>query len=264
MKAPERKRIRLQQRRLRDPSYRAAAQLDPDLRRQDPPPTERRPAVQPALVAAWRRAAEVTPQAVEGHIPTTATLQVGEALLSGKTSVRDIVDLTGLTEEEARGVLLDPTAMAWISRQVYYFFQHRAALVDATLYHRAMAGDIPAIKLFYERMRMLVQDQTIRHVYSGEVNLKQLNVDELQQLVADKSRLLNATGVIIDVTPGSRDPVPGAEGAGDEAPEGAAAVLPADADTPPEAAPLPRQGEDAPAPPLPGGEPVGQDDGGCP
>jgi hypothetical protein len=144
------------------------------------------------IVDGWRRAADLTPEQVECFKPTEVDISVGEALLAGNTQASRIAEYSGLDAAQVRDTLNNPIAMAWLSRQITALFTHRAALVDALLYQRAMTGDLAAIKLFYDRMRLLDKSMEIKHAYSGEVSLKQIPDDELARMVQDKARLLPA------------------------------------------------------------------------
>jgi hypothetical protein len=153
------------------------------------------------VVDGWQRAADLSPDQIEGYRPTPEDLKVGEALLAGNTTLARIAEYTSLSGDECKATLNSPLAMAWLSRQISALFCTRAALIDATLYTRAMTGDLAAIKLFYDRMRLLDKGMEIKHTYSGEVSLKNVPDDELTRIVQDKARLLPAEFRVLNQEP---------------------------------------------------------------
>jgi len=259
------------------PQKRATKQDERALRKQG----DNKPSLVPAnsragsaLRNAWERAVSVTERDIAAFIPTDDVISIGESVLAGAQTLDVFCKMTGLKVPEVKAVLGNPVAMAWISKQIYHLFQHRAAIIDAALYQRAAGGDVQAIKLFYERMGQLDRTQNINVNYSGGVNIQALADDELERIVREKRRLLpaefrrlseEATGAKdaeFQTEEGTGDSLPGADGAGSPPEGGAAPVLPEDAAGPPEAADVPRAGEEEEAPAIPGREPDGEDDGG--
>ena len=149
-----------------------------------------RPSLSPAVVEAWKRAQNVTEQDVSAYVPQMADISVGEALLAGRLSLDDIVAYSGENRAVVQQTLATPVAMAWISRQIYGHFIHRAALVDAALIQRALSGDVSAIRLFYERSGKLVDTKHVQHTVQGGLNLTALTLEDLAKLVEDKQRTL--------------------------------------------------------------------------
>lgn len=177
--------------------------------RRDLVPRARR-LVSPWVQKAWERALEVSDIDVAKFIPSKAVIDVGEALLAGQLSVEMIANFSGHTPLVVRHVMVNPVAMAWISRQIHQLFRHRAGIVDAALYQRAVAGDVNAIKLFYFRMGQLADEKTVHHTYSGGVRLDTLNDEDLRKLIKDKNATLPAEFTVISEAVG--DPIPGPGG----------------------------------------------------
>jgi len=215
----------------------------------------------PALVKAWREAMNVTEAEKRQFIPTELTIQVGEAILSGATSPAEMAAAAGVSEGRIRGVLSDPVGMAWVSQQIYELYRHRTGIVDAALYARASAGDIAAIKLFYERMGQLNQDKTVHHVVSGGIDISGLEIEDLRRIVADDAHLIPAEYRLLEGAPAAGEEVSRPEGA--QAPDsgGADALLPPDAGKSQEAAAISRQGEDPPPAAVPGRKPKRENNG---
>ncbi len=149
----------------------------------------------PLLVKAWQRATQVDEREVQAHIPTTSEIKVAEALVNTAGSLQSICDHTGLQPGTVRGVLADPTAVAWISRQIAAQVQNRLGLIDAALFRSASAGNIAAIRLFYERFDKLAR-------IAGGVSITQVNYgampdDDLRRLatarIAEFSRIIDAS-----------------------------------------------------------------------
>lgn len=151
----------------------------------------------PALPAVTTRslqdALSITEQEVSAYLPTEVDIQVGEALVSGASTMVGIQGYCGIERNRIKATLNNPVAMAWISRQVEALFKTRVAIVDAAVYLRAAGGDTTAAKLFYERFKLLTsQSVRVDHVYSGGVNISALPDDELARIVREKTRLLPA------------------------------------------------------------------------
>lgn len=165
---------------------------------------QRNKAIGATLVRAWQNAQSVDDQQVAAFQPTTLDAMVAEALLNGETGPKAIGFYCGVSAERVKRVLHNPVAMAWISRTLKSLFTHRIGMVDSALFQRSMTGDPGACKLMYERLGALSQDQTIRHVYSGGVNVSALSLDDLKSLVKDKGKLLDASFKVLGV-PKSRE-----------------------------------------------------------
>jgi hypothetical protein len=122
----------------------------------------------PLVARSLKDALNITDQEVASYLPTEKDIMVGEALISGYSTLNGIMGYCGLDNPVVKRTLNNPVAMAWISRQVEALFKTRAAVIDAAVYLRAAGGDIAAAKLFYERMRLLTsQSVRVDHVYSG-------------------------------------------------------------------------------------------------
>lgn len=159
---------------------------------------QRNKAIGATLVKAWQNAQSVDDQQVAAFQPTTLDALVAEALLNGETGPKAIGFYCGVSAERVKRVLSNPVATAWISRTLKSLFTHRIGMVDSALFQRSMTGDPGACKLMYERLGQLSQDQTIRHVYSGGVNVTALSTEDLRRLVAEKGRLLDASFRVIE------------------------------------------------------------------
>jgi hypothetical protein len=175
---------------------------------------QRNKAIGATLVRAWQNSQAVDDQQVAAFQPTTLDALVAEALLNGETGPKAIGFYCGVSAERVKRVLHDPVAMAWLSRTLKSLFTHRIGMIDSALFQRSMTGDPGACKLMYERLGALSQDQTIRHVYSGGVNVSALSLDDLKNLVKDKGKLLDASFKVIEREEAgvSAEVVPGAPG----------------------------------------------------
>lgn len=187
---------------------------------------KKRPVLSPAIVDAWAAALNVDDQDLAKFIPTRLDIGVGEALLGGSLTVEQISDYTGHAHDKVKQTLSSPVAMAWISRQIHQLFKHRAGIVDAALYQAAIRGDVPAIKLFYERMGQLNRVIQHQHQYSGGIKLDTLSDEDLRRVIRENQAKLPAEFRIVDQdTPGDDLQSPTDTGPEDES--GAAPVLPA-------------------------------------
>lgn len=142
------------------------------------------------ITAAWNRAHDVAPADIDAFEPADNVIRVGEALLGGATTLKRISEYSNITVEQVKEVLNNPLAMGWLSRQTAALMTHHACIVDAVLYQRAITGDLAAMKLFYERMKLMQNTQKIEHQYSGKVELKQVSDSDLKKLVEDGIRTL--------------------------------------------------------------------------
>lgn len=166
----------------------------------------------PVVRKGWEMAAGVPEQDIMSFIPTDLVLRVGEGFLAGQRSIDTLQKFTGATRDEVREVLMNPVAMAWLSRQIYCLFQNRTAIIDAQLYQRAAAGDLQAIKMFYERMdRLPTNKKEINVNYSGGVDVRNISDEELKQIIQEKKRLLPAEFRIINDPEKGDDGEPAAE-----------------------------------------------------
>jgi hypothetical protein len=153
----------------------------------------------PIVRKGWEMAAGVPESEVMAFIPTDLVLQVGEGFLAGHRSIDSLIKFTGAAREPIREVLMNPVAMAWLSRQIYCLFQNRTAIIDAQLYLRAAAGDLQAIKMFYERMdRLPTNKKEVNVNYSGGVDVRNVSDDELRNIIQEKKRLLPAEFKVIN------------------------------------------------------------------
>lgn len=151
-------------------------------------------------VRSLKDALAVTDQEVLAYLPSEDDVQVGEALVSGASTVVGIQGYCGLSKERIKAVMNNAVAMAWISRRVEALFTSRVAVVDAAVYLRAAGGDVTAAKLFYERFKVLqANTMRIEHNYSGGVNISALPDDELARIVLEKGRMLPKEFRILDV-----------------------------------------------------------------
>lgn len=199
-------------------------------------------------------AAHVTPLDVAQYLPSGIEAEIGEGLLAGQCSIESLVTWTGQPREVIKAILANPVACAWISKAIYAHFQHRACMVDAALYRRAIAGDVQAIKLFYDRMKLAGAVTNIKHTHS--IDLTALSDDDLKRLIKDgnpaglkpsHSPVIDAEYSVAVADPnGAGASVPEPTGTGATAPGGALPVLPGDDAGAPEATSLPSGGQDAP------------------
>jgi hypothetical protein len=206
-----------------------AAQNDPETERSLAPRNRKKPKssrkkLSRALRRAWESAINVTPRDVAAYKPSHSDIHIAEALTLGNTTIEDMVKHTQLKREQVREILGCPVAMAWISEQCERLFKLRKGIVDATLYARAVSGDIAAMKLYYERTEIL-QKQPAFQVNIGQMNYEACSDDDLIKILAGK--LCSPEGQIIDIEPVTSDrDVVGPEGAGGEDAGGAVPVLP--------------------------------------
>lgn len=162
-----------------------------DITDRGPPPVPDPVGSHTLIGRALVKAISVDPVAIANFQPDDLTIKIGEAVCAGLTNVRAIATALHMDEKSIIPVLNDPITMAWLSQRIEALFRCRAGLVDAALYMRAIAGDIGAIKLFYERHKMM-GDKTLNVHYSGGVDVRGIPTDELARIVADKARVLPA------------------------------------------------------------------------
>jgi hypothetical protein len=165
-------------------------------------PEPARPDSRNPVRLAMSHAFNVDPMEVAKFQPSEAVTKVGEAIASGLTHPRAIQTAAGLGPEAVQNVLNDPVAMIWISQRIEALFRYRAGLVDAALFMRAVAGDTTAIKLFYERMKIMdAGSKTLNVHYSGGVDVRSLPTDDLKKIVADRARMLPAEFRVLESKP---------------------------------------------------------------
>lgn len=168
------------------------------IRQPGPSPLERRgpgrPKMRsPKLIAAWQSVSSVDPVAVAAYRPTELDMAVGLALLRGARTLGELEEDTSLDRFHVEAILLDPVRMAWISTQVYSHLQQRAAMVDSSLYSRALAGDMAAVRLFYERMNLFTTGQKVSVQVSGGIDVRALSDEDLRRMVTDGAARLPPT-----------------------------------------------------------------------
>lgn len=144
------------------------------------------------VARAFAAAFTVDPLEVARYQPTPEATKLGEAIATGLVNLQALVTATGLPRDTVVGLMNDPVVMLWISQRIESLFRYRAGLVDAALFMRAVAGDVTAIKLFFERHKILTDQKTLNVHYSGGVDVRGLPTDELRKIVADKARMLPA------------------------------------------------------------------------
>jgi hypothetical protein len=139
--------------------------------------------------------------AVAAFQPTPDDIKVGEAISAGLVHVPSITAAAGIEKAAVMAVLNNPVAMLWISQRIEALFRYRAGLVDAALFMRAVGGDVTAIKLFFERHKIMSQEKNVNLNVTGGIDVRGLPTDELRKIIADKARILPAEFKVLSETP---------------------------------------------------------------
>jgi hypothetical protein len=165
-----------------------------------------------ALMKVAERSLAVTRRDVDAYVPREVDLRIAEAMLSGHITFKAIADSMEVSSQYISQHMRDPLVCAWISSQIHQHVNHRLGLIDAAMLNRALAGDVNAAKLCYQRFGQMVNRSQHVHV-TGSMDFSKMSDDDLTALVRDAQKQK-----IIDVEPGTPDSDSDGDG-GAEAPE---------------------------------------------
>jgi len=165
------------------------------------PPANRK--VSPALARIAQRALVCDQDDIRAYNPTELDLQIAEAMIAGNTAFNEIAETIECSPSHVSQAMKNPVACAWISAQVHKMCAYRLGQIDAAMMSRAVAGDVRAADLLYKRFGQIVQRQetTVNHV--NDFDATQLTDDQLNTLVANKGRTIDAEFEVTEDSPES-------------------------------------------------------------
>lgn len=177
----------------------------PDRPPPDPPPVQaekgRRPTDKRQLSVALQRIASRGLQATEDDLrayqPTELAVFIAEAMLSGcvtfKAMAKFITDASDhkIDPQTVSRCLREPITCAWISRQVHQAIGHRLGLVDVAMLERAMAGNVAAAKLLYQRYDQITNNGSNANVQINMFDPTKLTNEQLERLTRAQARKMN-------------------------------------------------------------------------
>jgi len=161
------------------------------------PPKKRRQKTVPAGMRRMFERALIAPvEDVEAYQPTPMALDVADAYLSGCRTHAEIEEHTGHARATISKTMRDPVVCAWISKNLHAAVQQRLGLIDAAMFSTAVAGNVPAAKLCFERYGQITKKQEVRHVHTGTgIPFDEMPTEDLEQIAKSRGY------AVIDVTP---------------------------------------------------------------
>jgi hypothetical protein len=161
------------------------------------PPKKRKQKTVPAGMRRMFERALIAPEAeVEAYQPTESALDICDAYLSGCRTHDEIATHTGKSRTTITNTMRDPVVCAWISRNLHAAVQQRLGLIDAAMFSTAVAGNVPAAKLCFERYGQIVDRKIVQHVHTDTgIPFDEMPTEDLEQIVRSRG------GTVIDVTP---------------------------------------------------------------
>jgi hypothetical protein len=133
------------------------------------------------------RACVATTEEVDDFAWDSYDLELTEAFATwgGMATNQQLAEHTGLSPDAVQTRLRVPVRCAWIAQQLYRVIPQRLGLIWGVMYGRAMAGDIKAAKLVFERFEPLFAPQDKKPItatqinVSGDLNLSKLTDEDL-------------------------------------------------------------------------------------
>jgi hypothetical protein len=160
----------------------------------------------------------VEPKQLDAYVPNALDIQIAEAILNGAISFVDIGAQLEAKPATISKYMEDPVVVGWIGREIQQHIEKRLFLVSASMFQRAIAGDVSAAKLILERFGQLVhRSESI--VHKG-MDLQRLSDEELDRALQDHGIQVEAR-VVADGAGESTTPAEGADAVLPAAPEAA-------------------------------------------
>lgn len=177
----------------------------PDRPPADPPPVQpekgRRPSDKRQLSVALQRIAtrglQTTEDEIRAYQPTELAVAVAEAMLSGCVTFKAMAKHLSEAYDQKIGpdtiskCLRDPTTCAWVSRQVHQAIGLRLGLVDMAMLERAIAGNVAAAKLLYQRYDEIMRGGSNAKVQINMFDPTKLTNEQLENLTRAQVRKMN-------------------------------------------------------------------------
>lgn len=192
-------------------------ELTPETAAREPPPqpedTIETPRPSTALTKIAERSLAVDPREIDHFQPRELDIKIAECLLAGKLTWTQIAQELSVSNPTISSRMKDPLVCAWISRTVHRNIAHRLGMVDAAILNRAIAGNVNAAKLLYDRYGRMVQ-RSLNVSVSGNLDFSKFDDADLDAFIEDakKQKVID-----VEARPSEEDPVPGGAGGEEEA-----------------------------------------------
>lgn len=171
----------------------------------------------------------VTPDDIRMYNPPEEVIQIAEAMVGGAIQFTEIAERLGWEVAKVRKALESPVAVAWACQESHKAISTRLGLVDAAVFRRALAGDVRAAKLLYERYGEMVQ--RVETISSKGPDYSKFSTEDLLAMLVHERRQVRDVDVIEvddESKTGPKDtsetttPSSGTEGAEESLPPGGA------------------------------------------
>jgi hypothetical protein len=136
---------------------------------------KRLPKLKPALSRIATRALDVEEDEIRSYCPTELDLKIAESMVGGVVTYAEIASNVGCDPSHVSRVLQNPVRCGWLSQQLHRIVHKRIGLVDNALLLRALAGDVRAIKLYYERFGEITHRSV---VLTGRLDFNPRDLDD--------------------------------------------------------------------------------------
>lgn len=152
-----------------------------------PPKKRKQRTVPKGMRKMYERALLAPEEDIEAYQPTPLALDICDAYLQGCRTHAEIAEHSNHARTSISTLLRDPVACAWIARNLHACVQQRLGLIDAALFSTAVAGNVPAAKLCFERYGQLVDRKVVKHIHSETgIPFDELSNEDLEAIA--KSR----------------------------------------------------------------------------
>jgi hypothetical protein len=158
-------------------------------------PKRKNKAVPVSMRRMFERALVAPEVEVEAYQPTPMALDIADGYLSGARTHAELQEHTGHARATISATMRDPVVCAWISKNLHAAVQQRLGLIDAAMFSTAVAGNVPAAKLCFERYGQIVDRKIVQHVHTDTgIPFDEMPTEDLEQIVKSRG------GTVIDVT----------------------------------------------------------------
>lgn len=144
------------------------------------------------------RALQVRFEDVLAYEPTPLAIGVGRAIMAGTLKTPAIARLCSVPELRISQLKKDPVFCAWLSLRMSEDAKMRVGFVDNAVLAAAMAGNVQAARLYYDRHHPMVKAVAHAHVHTSDTDYSRMSDEELQRLLAAEAARPDSP-VVIDV-----------------------------------------------------------------
>jgi hypothetical protein len=128
----------------------------------------------------------VTPDDIRVYRPNEDVQALAGAMVSGAIMYQEMADRLGWPLTKVRKAFEDPVAIAWACQESHKAISTRLGQVDAAVFRRALAGDVRAAKLLYERYGEMVQ--RVETISSKGPDYSKFSTEDLLSILVHERR----------------------------------------------------------------------------